>query len=118
MQSHEERVNAVKRRIAAENRKRSNRRIAMACVTASLLLVVGLSVAMPGIVERISLDISGFEMAASIFGNGTAVGYVVIGLISFILGVCVTILCLRIRSLKSENPMEDNQGGKENDRIH
>lgn len=49
---------------------------------------------------------SGFETAATILGGSTALGYMVIGLLAFILGVCVTVLCFRIRQLNKEEQTE------------
>ena len=36
-------------------------------------------------------------------------GYMVIGLLAFILGVCVTILCFRIRQLNKEEQTEEQK---------
>ena len=36
------------------------------------------------------------------FGGSATLGYIVIGLLAFVLGVCVTILCFRIRLLNKE----------------
>ena len=79
-------------------------------------MIVGVSFAMPGIVGQIAPGTSsGFETAATILGGGTALGYMVIGLLAFILGVCVTILCFRIRQLnkeeQTEEQKEDNEDG-------
>ena len=66
---------------------------------------------MPGIVEQIELGTSsGFETAATMFGGSAALGYIVIGLLAFVLGVCVTILCFRIRLLNKEEQMEEQRG--------
>ena len=35
----------------------------------------------------------------------------VIGLLAFILGVCVTVLCFRIRQLDKEEQTEEQKGG-------
>ena len=70
-------------------------------------MIVGVSFIMPGIVGQItSGNSSGFETAATILGGGTALGYMVIGLLAFILGVCVTVLCFRIRQLNKEEQTE------------
>ena len=101
MRSHEERVAETKRRIAKiEREKRLRRNTVAAC----LVLLVGVSLAMPGIAAKIqSGDYSGFETAASIFHGGAALGYIVIGLLAFLLGVCVTILCFRLRQMNRED---------------
>ena len=56
-----------------------------------------------------------FETAATILGGSTALGYIVIGLLAFVLGACVTILCFRIHQLnkeeQTEKQKEDNGDG-------
>ena len=110
MRSHEERITEAKRRIAKIEREKRLRRntITMAsAVAACLALLVGASLAMPGITANIQTgDYSGFETAASIFHGGAALGYIVIGLLAFLLGVCVTVLCFRIRQLNRENAQD------------
>ena len=107
MRSHEERVAETKRRIAKIEREKRLRRntITMAsAVAACLALLVGASLAMPDIVASIQTgDYSGFETAASIFHGGAALGYIVIGLLAFLLGVCVTVLCFRLRQMSRED---------------
>ena len=107
MRSHEERVAETKRRIAKIEREKRLRRntITMACtVAACLALLIGASLAMPGIAASIRTgDYSGFETAASIFHGGAALGYIIIGLLAFLLGVCVTVLCFRLRQMNRED---------------
>ena len=106
MRSHEERVAETKRRIAKierEKRRRNTGTMASA-VAACLALLIGASLAMPGIAASIQTgDYSGFETAASIFHGGAALGYIVIGLLAFLLGVCVTVLCFRLRQMSRED---------------
>ena len=107
MRSHEERVAETKRRIAArqqENRRRRDRRIVALAAAACLAVLVGASLAMPGIAARIQInDYAGFETAAGIFRSSAALGYIVIGLFAFLLGVCVTVPCFRLRQMSREN---------------
>ena len=110
MRSHEERVAETKRRIAKIEREKRLRRntITMAStVAACLALLIGASLAMPGIAASIRTgDYSGFETAASIFHGGAALGYIIIGLRAFLLGVCVTVLCFRIRQFSREDAQD------------
>ena len=110
MRSHEERVTETKRRIAKIEREKRRRRntIAMAsAVAACLALLIGASFVMPGIAANIQTgDYAGFETAASMYGGSAALGYIVIGLLAFLLGVCVTVLCFRIRQLSHENAQD------------
>ena len=107
MRSHEERVAETKRRIAKIEREKRRRRntITMAsAVAACLVLLIGASLAMPGIAANIQTgDYAGFETAASMYGGGAALGYIVIGLLAFLLGVCVTVLCFRMRQMNRED---------------
>lgn len=108
MRSHEERFAETKRRIAARQRREQRRRSTITTISAAaacLVLIVGVSFAMPGMVAGIRPgDFAGFETAASMYGGGAALGYIVIGLLSFLLGVCVTVLCFR--------PTADKSGGQ------
>ena len=115
MRNHEERVAETKRRIAKIERGKRLRRnkITMAsAVAACLVLLIGASLAMPGIAASIRTgDYSGFETAASIFHSGAALGYIVIGLLAFLLGVCVTVLCFRLRQMKREDDQNNESEG-------
>jgi uncharacterized membrane protein len=117
MRSHEERVAETKRRIAARQREKRLRRNTItiaSAVAACLALLIGASLAMPGIAASIQTgNYSGLETAASIFHGGAALGYIVIGLLAFLLGVCVTVLCFRLRQMSRE----DDQN-KESEGIH
>ena len=110
MRSHEERVAETKRRIAKierEKRLRRDKFTMISAVAACLALLIGASLAMPGIAARIQInDYAGFETSASMYGGGAALGYIVIGLLAFLLGVCVTVLCFRLRQLSRENAQD------------
>ena len=116
MRSHEERVAEAQRRIAAgeqENRRRRDRRTVALAVAACLALLIGASLAMPGITARIQInDYAGFETAAGIFRSNTALGYIVIGLFAFLLGVCVTVLCFRLRQMHREDTRDTESEGR------
>ena len=115
MRSHEERVAETKRRIAKMEREKRLRRntVTMAsAVAACLALLIGASFAMPGIAAQIETgDYSGFETAASMYGGGAVVGYIVIGLLAFLLGVCVTVLCFRLRQMNREDDQNNESEG-------
>ena len=109
MRSHEERIAEVRRRIAEKERqkRRKQRRIvAISCIAACLAVIFGASFVMPGISgQMVPGNSSGYETAAMILGGGAAPEYIIIGLLSFLLGVCVTILC-RVHLLDKEEQAE------------
>ena len=117
MRSHEERVAETKQSIAKiewEKRLRRNTITMASAVAVCLVLLIGASLAMPGIAAKIQAgDYSGFETAASMYGGGAALGYIVIGILAFLLGVCVTVLCFRLQQISRE----DDQN-KESEGIH
>ena len=102
MRSNEERIAEVKRRIAEKEYKKRLRRewaAAVCCVAACLAVIVGVSLSMPDTVSRIEMG-----------GGSTALGYIVVGLLAFVLGVCVTVLCFRIRRLNEEEQTGEQKG--------
>ena len=115
MRSHEERVAETKRRIAKIEREKRRRRntITMAsAVAACLALLIGASLTMPGIATSIQTgNYAGFETAASMYGGGAALGYIVIGLLAFLLGVCVTVLCFQLRQINWEDDQDKKSEG-------
>ena len=89
MQSCEERIAEVKRRIAERKKQQRLRRMRLAAVSgmaASLAVILGVSFSMPGIIGQNKPEIStGFATTASILGGSAALGYIVIGLLAFLL---------------------------------
>ena len=118
MRSHEERVAETKRRIAQIEREKRLRRntITMAsAVAACLAVIVGVSLFMPDMVNRMEPSISsGFGTAATMLGGSAALGYIVTGLLAFVLGVCVTIACFRICLLHKDEQSEEQKGDNAN----
>ena len=84
-----------------------------AAAAACLVLIVGVALSMPGIAARIQTgDYSGYETAASMYGGSAALGYIVIGLLAFLLGVCVTVLCFRLRQVDREGTRDGEIEGR------
>ena len=99
MRTTAERLTAAKERAQELERERQHRRtrgFLCAGTAACLAVIVSLALAMPGITEGFSDAALGGGMAASIF-SGRSLGYLVVGLLAFALGVCVTVLCVRLR---------------------
>lgn len=118
MRNHEERLEEVQKRIAQVQYKQKQHRsymMAVSSVAVCLVVIVGLASVMPGVAQNITVsDYDTFKTTASIFTEGTMFGYLLIGLIAFVLGVCVTILCLHIHNLQKE----EKEMGDKDDRNH
>lgn len=118
MRSNEERVAAVQRRVAEiqrQKRQRRNRVAALSSVAACLAVIVAVSLAMPGLSEKLTAgNYAGYETTASIFSGSVAAGYILIGLLAFALGVCVTVLCFRLKVFRKQ----DQEAGDGDARDH
>ena len=69
---------------------------------------------MPDLTARLRPDgAAGFETAASMYGGSGALGYIVIGILAFLLGVCVTILCFRLRRMDREDALGSESEGRD-----
>ncbi len=101
MKNTEERVLAVKLRAKEiETQKRIHRRhmLSISSLAASLILIVGLSFFMPGLMTSMSdCGYSNFGASASIFDESNILGYILTGFLAFALGISVTILSYKIK---------------------
>lgn len=74
---------------------------------------------MPEFVNIFDADVlQKYKAAASIFGDGTGAGYILIALIAFVLGVCITVFCYRIRRYVEHSNRSKNDQEEKNDRIY
>ena len=112
MRTNEERVGLVRKRMAEIRREGQRRKQHLwnrISVAACLFLVVGIGSLMPGRMSGITgeevLHTSG---AASLVGSHAALGFILMGLFSFLFGVCVTVLLYRLhrrnKRARQENP--------------
>ncbi|MEG0570121.1 MAG: DUF4179 domain-containing protein [Oscillospiraceae bacterium] len=111
MRTTDERLNAVKNRtfeMKKTKKIRQNRILMLSSFAASLAIIVGMSISFPDIMKHISLSEYGSASnVGSIFSNGNAIGYVMIAIVAFCLGVCVTILCMQLHKKNKENTHDD-----------
>lgn len=112
MRNTEERVLAVKLRtkeIEGQKRIRRGRMLCISSFAACLLLLVGLSFIMPGVMDFMTDDeYVHLDTAASIFDGSNFFGFVFIGFLAFALGVSVTILSYKIK-LANQLDQEDKE---------
>ena len=63
---------------------------------------------LPGVVSGLSYENTGaLSGAASLVGSSETLGYIVMGLLSFVLGVCVTVLLYRLRRRNERRKQEE-----------
>lgn len=100
MRTKEERVRLIQKRtmeIKKEEQKKKQHFWDAALMVASLLIIALLSISMPMLMKNTAggqvLHISG---TASLVGSHEELGYILIGILSFFLGICVTVLLFRL----------------------
>lgn len=104
MRNTDERVALVQLRlkeIRQKKRLRQVQAIGAFSITACLLVIIGISTAMPQMVAEMGEIMGG--AVASIFVESGKTGYIFVGVLAFALGVCVTLLSFRLRH-KGEEP--------------
>ena len=115
MRTNEERVGLVRKRMAEirrEGQRRKQRLWNRISVAACLFLVVGIGSLMPGRMAGITCgEVLHTSGAASLVGNHAALGFILMGLFSFLLGVCVTVLlyCLYLRNERKQREKSDDE---------
>lgn len=114
MRTNEERIAAMHVRAAELNtQKRANhvRILQSAGAAVSFAAVILLALSMPNISAFGPGSAAGSpnDMHASIFGESSALGYVVISVIAFLLGTAVTIFCFRLKRWQDEKGEKDIQ---------
>ena len=108
MRTTDERLAAAKRR-ARELKRQRRSRVAALAGAACLAVILGLALAMPSVTARFSgADYYG-GMTASLFSGGS-LGYLLVGLLAFALGVCVTVLCVRLHERERDEDSEEERG--------
>lgn len=106
MRTNEERIRLIHRRTAElkkEKHRKKLRAAVAACAAVCLFLITGLGLWISsGIDETLSEPVYSTGAAGLLTDHG-ALGYILMGLLSFVLGVCVTILLYRLNRLNRRN---------------
>ena len=111
MRTNEERAGLIHKRTAEikrERQKKNQRALDMICIAACLILIVGIGSFMPGLTAGIpGGEVHHASGAASLVGSHAELGYILMGLFSFILGICVTVLLYRLHR-RNERKQREN----------
>ena len=111
MRTDDERAGLIHKRTAEVKRKRKKKKqraLDAICIAACLILVVAIGLFLPGLAAGIAgSEVHHASGAASLVGSHAALGYILMGLLSFLLGVCVTVLLYRLRR-RNERKQREN----------
>ena len=112
MRTNEERAGLIHKRtteIKRERQRRKQRALDMICIATCLIFVVGIGSFMPGLAAGIpGGEVHHASGAASLVGSHASLGYILMGLMAFLLGVCVTVLLYRLRR-RNERKRRENR---------
>lgn len=111
MRTNEERIAAMHKRAAdleKEKRQRKVRIIQALSAAACFAAVIALAVFMSGFSLAFTSGTNQGGMSASIFSESSALGYIVIGVLAFLLGATVTIFCFRLKKWQKDKDAEDD----------
>lgn len=120
MRTTEERIRLVRKRTAQlkkEKREKRQRLATALSAAACLALIVSIGVWMSSVMSgqtsegNAALHVSG---AASLFSSNAVLSYIIMGILAFFLGVCVTILLYRLR-FREERRRQEKQEDPDNE---
>ena len=110
LRTPEERIRAMHSRAAELGKQQEVRRarvISAIAAGASFAAVIIMAIAVSGVSGIISEPGNGGDFTGSILSGSPALGYIVVGIVAFMLGAAVTALGIRINRLNKENSGED-----------
>lgn len=110
MRTNEERIAAMHRRAAELEKEKGQRRgriLQAVSVAACFATVIVLAAFMPGFSQALVSGESQGSMSASIFSESSVLGFIVIGILAFLLGAAVTIFCFRLKKWQDGKEQEN-----------
>ena len=111
MRTSEERVEELHRRMNTVREKELRRR-AYTMYTAAGAIGLSVVILLALMVSRLPVAVQTIDpggTAASIFADNAALGYVVIAIVAFALGIFLTILCFRLKKRMDKEKHDDRK---------
>ena len=115
MRTNEERIAALHARAAELEKEKSEQRVRIlqaVSATVCFAAVIVLAFLMPGFSENFAGGSPQNGMSASMLSGSRALGYIVIGIVAFMLCVSVSIFCFRLKKWQDDKDQqsEPNEG--------
>ncbi len=109
MKTNEERIEAMHRRAAKIEKENRMKQILVVHLTATVACIIGVILTayrMSGFQENIVYENSQNIMNGSIFTENVVLGFIVTGIIAFLLGISLTIFCYRFKQWKDDKEQD------------
>ena len=106
MRTNEDRIALMHARAGVIERKRRSFHAKIyrtASVAACFVFIVLLAVMIPNMTPELASGTYAGTASASIFTDNDFLGYVVIGIVAFLLGGAVTVFCFKLKKWQEEN---------------
>ena len=97
-----ERANQIEHQRAV----RIARIVSVAGIAVCLAILVTVAMVMPRVLDQSPAFVLESGMNASVFASGSALGFIVIGAMAFILGILVTLLCYKLKRWSKDHDRE------------
>ena len=111
MRTNEERIAALHERVhemEIEKRKRRVREAGVSGTVLGIIAVFAFAFLMPGMMANIHPLVIAKNLNASIFSNSSILGFLVIGIVAFLLGITVTVFCFRLKKWEEKQKRENH----------
>ncbi len=115
MRSYDDRLDALNKRAAEIKKEQRKKRILAAqaaCVCLCLALLGTLAAFMPRLTVK-QLQETSNEMIASVFTQSSTLGFLVTGILSFMLGIAVSVFCMYLNRWNKEKRDPDEEPREE-----
>ena len=115
LKSNEQRIEEMHRRAAMleQNERQIKARLytigAGLVAAAAMFFIIFILPGLSGISNADTIKGTGDVMYGSIFTDGDALNYIIVGICAFILGVVLTIFCYRLNKWKKEEPKKEDK---------
>ncbi|MFI3172588.1 MAG: hypothetical protein R3Y58_09545 [Eubacteriales bacterium] len=84
--------------IKIEKRRKKRKFYSITTLATSLMIIITLSFVMPSVIDTMNMNLlSTNAYTGTFFADTPYLGYIIIGLIAFILGVVVTLICYKLK---------------------
>ncbi len=105
-----ERTEELKEEMRIKEKVKKRRLASAGCMAACIMIVAGMGALMPSLVNKASANNITYKYgSASMLAQSPALGYILLGMMSFALGVCVTLVILRFHRKDSREDPDKNK---------
>lgn len=103
MRNIDDQMEIIRKRSETELKKKKERQmfaIELGMIAACFVLIFVAGMILPNL--SVQANVSNSGIYGSLLTDSSSIGYVIIGILGFLLGICVTLLCIRLHVNEKE----------------